>query len=291
MNEKNVRPVGRGTGSFKEALRNASPSVRKASLPLNASSWRDDGVDHLNISRYGATNLGRCLNLDHVRYWEHPVLGPFRSLNSLWFFLRSKHKVDAIRNLTGSELKTFVDKRCGGFGGPFVANFRAVILDSAYQRLKESPDILEELKKSELPFDCYRTLASGIRIRFDHSTWLVAGYEEIRQAVKENREPCFRYAMDRPGEDLYAGVLRVLIPEQSAKSEEEVKTKLQNPNTKVRRSKSKKQKEQVMQTEGGAHAPELKLVLNNVEVPASQEAPSVSADPVPEVQSEETAAE
>lgn len=200
MSSKNLRDQ---LGPVKQA-------VLKTNVPANPGSWLKDAVDHINISRYSESPVGRALNLDNVRHWNHPVLGPFRSLNTLWFFLKAKYKTDAIRSLSGHELKNFVAKRCGGQVGR-VPNFRAIILHSAYLRLKACPDILAEFVKSTLPFDCYRTMESGVRVRFEHSMWFAGGHEEIRAALKENREPNFNHLIDSVGE-LYDGVLKELAP-------------------------------------------------------------------------------
>lgn len=197
---------------IRQQLRNLTPALLHSSAPASANEWLQDGIDHINISRNSSVRLGQLLNLDFTRHWEHRLFGPFRSLNSLWHFIRAKQKNDDIRGLTGYELKRFVDDECGGYG-PTALHFRAVIMHSAYERVKQSQDMVNEMIKSVLPFDCYMTQESGLRRRFDHSLWFSGGYEEIRKALKEGREPNFAYLMDRRdgqdyGDDTAEGIAR-----------------------------------------------------------------------------------
>lgn len=197
---------------IRQQLRSLTPALLHSSAPASANEWLQDGIDHINISRNSSVRLGQLLNLDFTRHWEHRLFGPFRSLNSLWHFIRAKQKNDDIRGLTGYELKRFVDDECGGYG-PTALHFRAVIMHSAYERVKQSQDMVNEMIKSVLPFDCYMTQESGLRRRFDHSLWFSGGYEEIRKALKEGREPNFAYLMDRRdgqdyGDDTAEGIAR-----------------------------------------------------------------------------------
>lgn len=99
-------------------VRSALVGGQKPRIPTNASSWEADGVDHINISRYGKTPLGKMLDMDHIRNFEHPLLGPFKTMNSLWFFLRARQPNDHIRVLNNPELRGFVFNSCGGFTAP-----------------------------------------------------------------------------------------------------------------------------------------------------------------------------
>ena len=203
-------------------VRSALVGGQKPRIPTNASSWEADGVDHINISRYGKTPLGKMLDMDHIRNFEHPLLGPFKTMNSLWFFLRARQPNDHIRVLNNPELRGFVFNSCGGVKSG-VPNFRAVVMHAAYLRIKAFKDITRLMIESELPFDSYKTLQSGIRVRFEHTLWVVNAFEEIRKALKEDREPNFAHLMDRDAQDIYSGVLQMLNPNGKVLSVEEIK--------------------------------------------------------------------
>lgn len=214
-------------------------------IPTNASSWEADGVDHINISRYGKTPLGKMLDMDHIRNFEHPLLGPFKTMNSLWFFLRARQPNDHIRVLNNPELRGFVFNSCGGVKSG-VPNFRAVVMHAAYLRIKAFKDITRLMIESELPFDSYKTLQSGIRVRFEHTLWVVNAFEEIRKALKEEREPNFSHLMDRDAQDIYSGVLKMLNPNGNTLSVEEIKS-LTTPTLKPKKEVEEKAPEVVEQ--------------------------------------------
>lgn len=214
-------------------------------IPTNASSWEADGVDHINISRYGKTPLGKMLDMDHIRNFEHPLLGPFKTMNSLWFFLRARQPNDHIRVLNNPELRGFVFNSCGGVKSG-VPNFRAVVMHAAYLRIKAFKDITRLMIESELPFDSYKTLQSGIRVRFEHTLWVVNAFEEIRKALKEEREPNFSHLMDRDAQDIYSGVLKMLNPNGNTLSVEEIKA-LTTPTLKPKKEVDEKAPEVVQQ--------------------------------------------
>lgn len=214
-------------------------------IPTNASSWEADGVDHINISRYGKTPLGKMLDMDHIRNFEHTLLGPFKTMNSLWFFLRARQPNDHIRVLNNPELRGFVFNSCGGVKSG-VPNFRAVVMHAAYLRIKAFKDITRLMIESELPFDSYKTLQSGIRVRFEHTLWVVNAFEEIRKALKEEREPNFSHLMDRDAQDIYSGVLKMLNPNGNTLSVEEIKS-LTTPTLKPKKEVEEKAPEAAQQ--------------------------------------------
>ena len=237
--------------SMRDQLKSIKPVVTQSTmndsgLPFTANAWLKDGVDHINIARFAKTMLGKVLNLDYVRSWDHPVLGPFRSLNSLWFFLRARNRTDAIRNMTGGELRNFVDERCGGFGD-HLPNFRGMILDSMYRRAKSCNEIQNEIIRSVLPFDSYRENEAGIRIRFEHSSWITAGYEEIRNALKEQREPDFGKTagfIEGDANDVYRPFLNQLVRKASPEEIEELLLKKKRAEKKLKQHLKRQQRRQ-----------------------------------------------
>ena len=224
----------------------AKQNWKPAELPVNPNGWIKDGLDHINISRASKIQLGKALNLDYSRDWEHEILGPFRSLNSLWFFVRAEKHNDAIRSMIGNELRFFVDRECGGFGED-VPNFRNIILDSMYRRVLKNNDICRDLRNSTLPFDSYRENQVGVRIRFENIRWVVMGYEEIRQALKEERKPDFSWITGQNFEDeleLYNPFLKKIIREVS---EEEIESLAKEKQEKEIRERKAAKRERIKQ--------------------------------------------
>ena len=226
-----------------DSLSGIRAKLLKTSAPSNPNSWKGEGEDHINVSRYAKTKLGRLLDLDYPSNYDHPALGPFLSLNSLWFFLRAREKDDRIRTLTGREMKKYISDNCGGMI-PYVTNFRAVIAHSAYLRIKSVPGLAKELYESTLPFDCYRTLVSGLRVRFDHSLWFTGALEEIRKALVEGRNPDFEHLLDDKSQGVYTATLKMLLPTIQDEEAEELSKKLTEgvPMAQPQKKKKKKKK-------------------------------------------------
>lgn len=215
--------------NFQDKLRAVRSSVVGFQGNSNPNSWLEEATDHINIARDSKDPVGKMLNLDNVRHFQHPVLGQFRSLNSIWFFLKAKERTDAIRNLTGHELKEFIRVRCGGTIQGIIPNFRAVIMHSAYLRIKNAAEMRNAVIKSTLPFDCYRLLNSGIRQRYEHTEWFCGAYEEIRNALRENREPNLDHLRTDGGHGdagLYDGVIEMIRPKVDEVALEQARRKL-----------------------------------------------------------------
>ena len=187
--------------NLQDAIKKVQPKLRKTALPMNASQWGRDGEDHININSQANTELGKYLSIRTIKRFDHPILGHFVSLNSVWSFAKARNHADKIRTLENPfKLREFM-RSCGGEHHS-VVNFRVILLHSAYLRLLTNPAMMHELIQSELPFDSYVVLGSGLRQRNDYSSWFCRGYEEIRRALKEQKEPNLRSFFDTEGREL-----------------------------------------------------------------------------------------
>ena len=203
--------------NHREQLQALRPRITSKDLPANPSFWKKEGEDHINIAHESNLKLGQLLDLDFSRQFEHPVLGQFRSLNSLWFFLRAKAPSDKLRGMRGKEMKDFARFHCGGVSPTMPRHFKALIVHSAWVRVKQSKDIENMLLASELPFDLYHT-GPVMRVRPDYGIWMARGYEEIRKALKEGREPDLSSFCDRKIKDIsevYVDALKQIMPHET----------------------------------------------------------------------------
>lgn len=165
-----------------------------------------DGVDHINVWDAAETELGKLLCNNSPLSFVHSILGKFYSIESFWHYIQSVERDDSIRTMYGPALKSFSRRS----QSQQVKNFRAVIIDAAYQRIKQYPALAEAMAESTLKFECYYIdrNAGGLRVRPNFFKWLILGFEEIRLALKENREPELKFLMDdqSEGADLYEGI-------------------------------------------------------------------------------------
>jgi hypothetical protein len=169
----------------------------------NAGSYKQpltaigvDGKDHINVWEKGSTELGR--NLSHISYFPfvHSEYGKFKTMEGFWHYIRSKNKDDNLRQLSGTKARKLGESLdiCR------VPNFKKVIMDANWQKIKAYPDLINDLKNLELPLDGYyiRAANKDLRIRFVSSSWILPGLEEIRKAILENRSPDFSFLVETP---------------------------------------------------------------------------------------------
>jgi hypothetical protein len=167
--------------------------------------WLEDGVDHININGDSVTELGKFLSHNSPNSFFHSLFGSFATMESFWFYIHSDERDDRLRVMSGRVLKKFSKN----LTIKKISNFRAIILDANWQRIQQYPPIITALKESTLPFDCYRYLddTSLVRVRPTFFKWLIKGFEEIRLAVKEDREPNFTFLLDKYDSNIYDFVL------------------------------------------------------------------------------------
>lgn len=159
----------------------------------------EDGVNHINIYERGTTRLGMMLADEHEQSFVHPEFGPFRSIAGLWHYLKSEDRDDLFRTLLGKRIKMLARDKAKRHT---VKDFKYTILMGHWAKVKAKAKIRTEMTASTLPFDYYYIYGSGLRIRSRNSQWLIAGLEEIRLALKEEREPNFEQFKDTPLSDV-----------------------------------------------------------------------------------------
>jgi len=170
--------------------------------------WKEDGVDHINIWDRGNTTLGKFLSHNAKTPFTHNIFRKFCSMDSFWKYIQSEERDDRLRVMSGVTLRAF-SKQLTMLR---INNFKAIILDSEWQKLKQYPDKVKIMRESTLPFDFYYiNKKSGIRIRPTYFNWLIAGINEIRTALIENREPDFTFLKDKPAAGIYDYVLNTKV--------------------------------------------------------------------------------
>lgn len=155
-------------------------------LPSTPGEWEADGIDHICIDRAAATQLGRMLATGTDSNWTHPVLGYFRTLDNLWFFLSVSKPNDDLRRMPRQAALAFARKHCGGLD--YYPNIEAVFADSIFRFVKQKKELTRMLVENPLPFDIYYNNASDIRQRRASNAWLVEVYYEVQAALRENRD-------------------------------------------------------------------------------------------------------
>lgn len=195
--------------SLSEVLKQIRPNIRNRDnknnsifnpYPVDANRLGPDGVDHINVSPYAKTEIGQALANEVGIEVRHSVFGVFKSITGFWYYIKSQQRDDRCRKLIGKSLKDF----SRGLILSEVKNFRAIILDTVWQKICQHPEIKDELVKTDLPFECYfEDRNTGLRQRPNYFAWFIEGLNELREAAKENREPILSKFLDEQGTGIY----------------------------------------------------------------------------------------
>jgi hypothetical protein len=158
-----------------------------------------DGIDHINIWEKASTELGIALSHMADLPFTHETFGKFRSVEGFWHYIRSVTRDDRNRMMAGYKAKKFGDS----LESRRVDDFKAIIMDANWQKVKQYAPIVDEIKNSTLPFDVYYLFNNdvNVRIRPASAFWLIEGFNEIRKCLKENTKPDFTFLRDRQNQN------------------------------------------------------------------------------------------
>lgn len=135
-----------------------------------------DGVDHINVSSYGTTEIGRTLSPHAKRIFKHPELGEFYSLFGFLMYLKSGSRCERFRVLYGTTSNgTSTHVLAKGYEEQFMKGMRA-----QYETHPELRDAL--IKAGELPITNYYLVGTNIKDNKSHRL-ILKGMETIRQEI------------------------------------------------------------------------------------------------------------
>ena len=163
-----------------------------------------DGEDHINISVYGASPVGKIFDIAFNKDFNYPGLGNFKSVEGLSAWMKSfsngKTADDTLRSLHSSGLREYIRKNNIARDGR-VQNYWAIIGYATWLKLKRRQDIVKQIRELDpgIKFLCYRTVEmSGLRIQSKLAEGLIAIADEICAAVRGDRDPDFTFLCDHP---------------------------------------------------------------------------------------------
>ena len=141
-----------------------------------------DGITHINVYSKGKTQLGRALsNFAHTPF-NHAIYGEFASMEGFWYWISTGSKNDSLRRLYGFKAKS------EGKQYPRVTIprhvFEGEIIEAAFYKLKDNPDIADMLMESTLPLTHYYAYGSpgtGYKVIHPESgVFLIEYFERLR---------------------------------------------------------------------------------------------------------------
>lgn len=191
----------------------------KASAPFNhPNNFGKEGEDHINISIQSETRLGKIFDPAYLKVINYKHIGKFNSVMSLWYWIRSSDLDDTIRRLTGRNLKTYAE--ANGVFNKFVPNFKAIIGQATWNKIKSYPGVLKEIKELDpnVKLISYHVVkSSSLRIATSYAALIIEIAELIIKAVKEGKEPDFTPLVDtkdKAGMAYLEGVLEKVMPKE-----------------------------------------------------------------------------
>lgn len=153
-------------------------AMRTASLPV-------DGVDHINTSYCGVTELGQALDINARIPFMHPDLGPFESVGGLWYFLGAVEQDDAFRHLYGKECRA----RGKGLSMREVVGFKTIIAEATWIKIISNVKLAEAVRDCDLRYRCYYVQGElGVPVRSENEDWYTEVLHQIRVALRLKEE-------------------------------------------------------------------------------------------------------
>lgn len=164
-----------------------------------------DGIDHINISPQGRTELGVLLAHYTESHFVHEYLGPFDSMEGYWYYVKSAVPDDKLRSLSGKQAYLY-GKELPAIRRQF---FREIIKDGNYFKISQNDRLRELFAASELPLTQYYNYgAHSIAINPKTMPWLVPDFEQLREM--------FRYDVEHKITS-YDDYQKVIVPKRVAK--------------------------------------------------------------------------
>lgn len=159
----------------------------KKLLQKNPNIFKEEGVDHIRLSPYSNTNIGKWLSPEYNKKITLPVLGEFSSVRNFWVWLTTEGHPDQIRSINPKNLEKWLRENTLK-KGKSLKYFTILIGYAKYQQLLKYKPELEDL---DLPLLVYTETKERFRATVSYETWYVALMSNILDAYRNGRKPIF----------------------------------------------------------------------------------------------------
>lgn len=144
---------------------------------------QDDGYTHVNTHAVARTKLGRLLSLSHNvgEPINHPILGPFRTVENMWCYLNTGGTRDKIRTMEPQVARNF-----SRLSPKFSCDkFRELIIDATILKLQSNSHYTQMMADNDLPFDHYYLNGEErLPIRPPHSGLYIGILEDVSRILR-----------------------------------------------------------------------------------------------------------
>lgn len=185
----------------KTSFKDLKKQIRPNEYYNHPNNFGEEGDDHLNISIQSKNFLGMLFDPAYLRTIHYPYIGKFSSVMSLWHWVRSADLDDNFRDLTGRRLKMYAE--ANGTFGKYVNNFKAIIAQATWIKIKTYPNVINEIKNfpDDFKFLSYHILSSSeLRLCTNYAGLIIDIMTVITKAVKNDEEPNFDCFCDKNGD-------------------------------------------------------------------------------------------
>lgn len=166
---------GKSAGLINRAFKNQ---------PKKGYDPEKDGIEHINFSSIGKTDLGKLLDINARSRINHPQLGLFESLGGIWYYLCGDQN-DMFRSMYGRKCNIMGKKAKQNF----VEGFRTIMAEATWIKVIQNTDLTNMILQSEAPFVSYFIQGEpGIAVLTSQHNWYAPVLEEIRRALKQNQK-------------------------------------------------------------------------------------------------------
>lgn len=162
-----------------------SPRLKKHQSVLS-ELVNGDGVTHIRVDNRGQTAVGRELDSQTIAPFVHPYLGQFNTTEGFWFYISMQEPDEQLRMLSGHECRKYIKqlRSQDKFNRVTVENFYEHICNATWLKVISSPELLEMVRVSSLPFRLYYIKDDGSVVERVNGQIGQSALETVRNDLK-----------------------------------------------------------------------------------------------------------
>ncbi len=160
----------------------------------NPNSYREEGVDHINISMFSKVKLGKMLHPGYRKMFTFSDLGEFKSVTNFGYWLAYGANVDELRTLPIGKIPKYINDN--NLVKNKQKNHRQMLMEATCIKLSAYPHLVDELVNlpDTMVFLSYRKVkGSPVRLSTGFGYTAISSalyakktFTEIKEQLKNN---------------------------------------------------------------------------------------------------------
>ena len=161
-----------------EAWETIMSTTAKPEAAASTYNPDEDGVTHVNVFTRGKVKLGRDLSNFQECNIDHPYFGRFRTLEGLWFYIKTGCNEEMFRIMNGHDCRK---------KGKIMTNVQYPLFTKMFklgmiEKLEKNQQLQEELKANTLPLVHYYNYAGAVHVPQRHE-WQIEFWQNLRETL------------------------------------------------------------------------------------------------------------